>query len=445
MAADETWTWHLKIDFPFFGAGMMTPGSVVIPFLSTTIIVYGIIGPCLVSSGYFVKAYGFPDQGNSTRSFFLWPGIALLVFSAFAELFVRYDTLYRGVKGGVLELVGTCQHVIRVCRRRFGSKHTLSEKELLKNPVNDEPYGPQDLVPIYWWVSGLILSVIFTCAIMGFYFGMPVYQTIVSVILAFIMAFVGIQAAGETDINPTGSVAKMSQLIFAGMPGDSTAAIQKNNLMAGNITASAAAQSVDMVGDFKTGQIVGATPRSQFQTQLVGSFVAVGIAVGLFILFTDAYPCIIDQDMNAPCEFGLSGVWAWMSVTRLLTGGASLSRDCIIVTAIFAVVGVLGPFIRHFGLKKQYHIYFPSLGVMGLAMINSTPDVPLSMCIGWISGKIWHRVDPDKYYHYMYSAAGGMIAGQGVAAVLQAIFHLANVPGNVTAVSCIDQLVDNCP
>ncbi|KAI8150115.1 OPT oligopeptide transporter protein-domain-containing protein [Fennellomyces sp. T-0311] len=444
MAADATWAWHLRFDFPFYGAGLMTPGSVVIPFLVTTIIVYGIIGPCLVSSGFFVKAYGFVDTGDTARSFFLWPGIALLVLASFAELFVRYDTLYRGIKGGVLEIVF-------VTKRAFGhiSSLVLGKKTSysVTRPTthDDESYGPEELVPAWWWMTGLVLSIVFTCAIMGVYFGMPVYQTIVSVILAFIMAFVGIQAAGETDINPTGSVAKMSQLIFAGMPGPNIEQIQKNNLMAGNITASAAAQSVDMVGDLKTGQLVGAAPRAQFITQIIASFVAVGIAVALFILFTDAYPCIVSLDVNAECEFGLVGVWAWMSVTKLLTGGATLSHTCIIVTSVFAVVGALGPVLRHFLLPQKYHRYFPSLSVVGLAMVNSTPDVPLSMFIGWASGKIWKRIKPESYHLYMYSAAGGMIAGQGVSAILKAVFQLSGVEGNVTAVSCIEQLSENCP
>ncbi|KAG1219544.1 hypothetical protein G6F68_021395 [Rhizopus microsporus] len=72
----------------------------------------------------------------------------------------------------------------------------------------------------------------------------------------------------------------MSQLVFAKMPADNLQAVMKNNLMAGNISASAASQAVDMVGDLKTGQLVGASPRSQFWAQFVASFFAIAIAVG---------------------------------------------------------------------------------------------------------------------------------------------------------------------
>ncbi|CAO0790710.1 unnamed protein product [Mucor circinelloides] len=448
QSADATWGWNFKWDFPFFGAGLMTPGSTVNTFFITSIIVYGIIGPCLVQSGYFVQAMGITTKGATTTSFFLWPGIALMVLTSFAELFVRYDTLWRGVKGGVLGLYHGCINAYLLFKTHI-LKKDLSEKELLHiNPPldEDEIFAEKELVPAWWWILGVFISIIFTCAIMGEFFGMPVYQSIVAVILGFVLSFVGVQAAGETDINPTGSIGKMSQLIFAGMPSDTINQVRKNNLMAGNISASAAAQAVDMVGDLKTGQLVGASPRSQFWAQFVASFFAIGIAVGLFILFAEAYPCVTSTDLNEECEFGLVAVKAWYNVTLLLTGGGEkLTRESIILTGVAAAVGVLAPFVREFLVPKKYHRYFPSVSAIGIAMINTSPEVPLSMFIGWVAGKVWKRVDPVAYEKYMYSTAGGMIAGQGISALLQAVFKLSNVAPYPYTGSCIEGLLENCP
>jgi uncharacterized oligopeptide transporter (OPT) family protein len=238
----------------------------------------------------------------------------------------------------------------------------------------------------------------------------------------------------------------MSQLIFAKIPASSIDQVRKNNLMAGNISASAAAQAVDMVGDLKTGQLVGASPRSQFWAQFVASFFAIGIAVGLFILFANAYPCIISPDINADCEFGLVAVVAWYNVTLLLTGGGEpLTKAGIIVTAVLAVVGFIAPFVREYAVPKKYHRYWPSISAVGIAMINTQPEVPLSMFIGWIAGKIWKRVDPVAYDNYMYSTAGGMIAGQGISAILQAVFKLGGVAPYPYVGSCMYQSIDYCP
>ena len=238
-----------------------------------------------------------------------------------------------------------------------------------------------------------------------------------------------------SDINPIGSIGKMSQLIFAGMPADNINQVRKNNLMADNISASIAAQAVDMVGDLKTGQLVGASPRSQFWAQFVASFFAIGIAVGLFILFAEAYPCVTSTDLDLECEFGLVAVTAWYNVTLLLTGGGEkLTRESIILTGVAAAIGVIAPFVREFLVPKKYHRYFPSVSAIGIAMINTSSKVPLSMFIGWVA-----------YENYMYSTAGGMIAGQGISALLQAVFKLSNVAPYAYTGSCIYGLLENCP
>lgn len=446
--ADEVWQWIFRWDFPFFGAGLMTPGSTVLSFFISTIVVYGIIGPVLYNNGTFVAPFGFNAKGDTTNRFFLWPGIALMALTAFTELFLHYDTLWRGAKGGVMELKLATMRSVNWFRR-IVLRSTLSEEQNNKYNAEadeDEIFKRDELVPTWWWVGGTFLSIIFTCAIMGEYFGMPVYQSILAVFLGFILSFVGIQASGETDINPVGSIGKMSQLVFARMPAHDLKQVMKNNLMAGNISASAASQAVDMVGDLKTGQLVGASPKSQFLAQFIASFFAIGIAVGLFILFAEAYPCIIQPDVDVVhCEFGLVAVTAWQKVAQLLTGAAEpVSRGSIIATAICAVAAVVLPLCRHFFLPQKYHVYFPSISAIGIAMINPQPEVPLSMFIGWLGGQIWKKVDPAAYDDLMYSTAGGLIAGQGISAILQAVLKIAGVEANIVTGSCIAGQ-ESCP
>ncbi|RCI06803.1 hypothetical protein CU098_013845, partial [Rhizopus stolonifer] len=449
MSMDFDWGWYFKWDFPFFGAGLMTPGSTVITFFVSSVVVYGIIGPLLVANGTFVAPLGFAAAGDTTNRFFLWPGIALMALSAFTELFIHYDSLWRGIKGGAKEIQFGIMRGVNWFRR-IVLKSSISQEEHAKYESKmdeNDIFTPEQMVPAYWWVGGTFISIIFTCAIMGRYFGMPVYQSIIAVILGFILSFVGIQATGETDINPTGSIGKMSQLVFARMPAENQSAVMKNNLMAGNISASAASQAVDMVGDLKTGQLVGASPRSQFLAQFVASFFAIAVAVGFFILFAQAYPCIILPDEQVEkCEFGLVAVTAWKNVTLLLTGnGAPLSKGSIAATIVCAIAAVVLPLVRHFLVPQKYHRYWPSVSSIGIAMINPNPEVPVSMLLGWIGGKIWKRYKPDSHEDLMFSVAGGMIAGQGISALISAIFRISNVPGYVVTATCPYGDIASCP
>ncbi|KAI7897028.1 OPT oligopeptide transporter protein-domain-containing protein [Mucor mucedo] len=448
ITADLTWSWFYRWDFPFFGAGLMTPGSTCVSFFLSSLVIYGIIGPCLVVNGYFVKAKGYTDLGPTTQSFFLWPGIALMVLTSFAELFVRYKSLWRGVKGAGIGIYEGAYTAIIYFKTHIMKKPLSDKEHKVLHPERDEDeiFEDDELVPTWWWACGVFVSIIFTCVIMGEFFHMPVYQSIVAVLLGFIFAFVGVQASGETDINPTGAIGKMSQLVFTGFKADDIIQLQRNNLMAGVISAAASGQSVDMVGDLKTGQLVGASPRSQFAAQFIASFFAIGVSTGLFILFATAYPCVISPDINAKCEFDLISVKAWYNVTKLLTGDSDpLTKAGINVTIICGVFGLVAPFFREFVVPRRFHRFFPSISAIGISMINSSPEIPMSMFMGWVGGKIWKRVNPVAFDNYMYSAAGGMVAGQGISAILTAIFKLTKVEGPVFFASCPYGEIGECP
>ncbi|CAM0135575.1 hypothetical protein VKS41_005225 [Umbelopsis sp. WA50703] len=434
MNADETWGWSFTWDMPFFGAGLMTPGSTVWAFFFGELLAFGIVGPILTTKGFLINSYGFSKLGPTAQSFFLWPGIALMVFASFTEVLVRYKSLWNGFKQAGIEM----KKIYRKLLKKTSGTDPL-------DIVPDEQYTEDELVPMTWWVGGTILSSIMTCAVMGRLFGMEVYQSILAIVLAFILSFVGLQAAGETDINPTGAIGKVTQLIFSPIPANSLQQLQKNNLSAGNISASAASQAVDMVGDLKTGQLVGASPRSQFYAQLVASFFAIGISVGLFILFAKAYPCVISQDENEKCQFGLIAVIAWKNVTLLLTGGESIPKESLIVTGVCAALGVIFPATKFFFVPEKYHRYWPSISAIGVGFINTGPEVPIAMVIGWCAGKIWKRLRSTQYDDFMYAVAGGMIAGQGISAILKAVLTIGGVPQWSTAISCIEQDAANCP
>lgn len=148
--------------------------------------------------------------------------------------------------------------------------------------------------------------------------GMLSGEGILSFLLAFLFSFIGVQSAGDTDINPISAVAKASQIIFGGVSkgsGASEANGQRVNLVAGAVAGGAAAQATDMVGDLKTGHLLGAKPKVQFAAQLFGATISLFLAPGLFILFTAASPCIITGEDR--CTYSAPSVAAWAAVAKV--------------------------------------------------------------------------------------------------------------------------------
>ncbi|KAJ3342395.1 hypothetical protein HDU93_002511 [Gonapodya sp. JEL0774] len=393
--ADVTWGFYFTPNFAFFGAGLITPPNVVFSFLAGSFIAYGIGGPIMLDNGYLVSALGWGRTGNgSAQSWWFWPGMALMLVTAFADIAVHWRVVWHAMRSFAINGVD------RLEAWREGGKAV--------DPVPDYLQ-----IPFSWWAGGLTCSVTLTCSIMGFYFGIPLGQSILALIFAFFLSIVGAFAAGQTDINPISTLAKVVQLTFAHMPASSLQDLQRSNLLCAAVTSSSACQSVDMLSDLKTGHIVGASPRSQFLAQLVGSFFAVIMNVSLFVLFAKAYPCIvIIQDT---CEFGLSPVLSWQNVTILLTQNPSIPLSSIITAAgcsVLACVYVFGKSL----IPTKYEPYLPNLNAAGLGFLVPQPSTPLAMALAVVLGWLWERHHKKSHDKFRSAVAAGAIAGVGIVA-----------------------------
>ncbi|KAG0361667.1 hypothetical protein BGZ54_009028, partial [Gamsiella multidivaricata] len=431
MNADAIWQWNFTWDWAFFGAGLMTPGSTVFSFLLGELIAFGIAGPLMTDAGYLTGRAGFkqplPPAVGSAQSWFLWPGVGMMVFTAFSELGVRGPALYHGIKGGVLE----CRNMIRKWQKKAA---LVNNSDYVSKDTTPE----HELIPTSWWIGGLLVSGLLTVLVMYFNFHVPVYATIGAIIISFLLAFVGLQASGETDINPTGAVAKVTQLVFSRIPNVDIKVVQKTNLMCANIAASVCSQSVDMVGDLKTAHLVGASPRAMFLGQSIGSVFAIAVAIPLFLLYTQAYPCVLNQDIPN-CPFAVPAVTAWQSVALLLTGEGKIPRESMILTFVCCALGVINVVVRHKFVPDRLKPYWINLNAVGLGFISPTPAIPVAMLVGWTAGEMWKRWGIRSHERLMYSVSAGLIAGVGIAGLINAAMTIGGLKGADILAGCGDE------
>ncbi|KAF9431821.1 hypothetical protein BGZ76_011662 [Entomortierella beljakovae] len=431
MGADSAWGWTFTWEYSFFGAGLMTPGSTVVSFCVGQIIAFGIAGPLMVSNGYLTAKNGFPlpPAVGSAQSWFLWPGLGLMIFSSFSELGAQGPTLWRAIKSGV--------HQGRNQIRKLQKKDPV-HSDLIQ--TSNDPTPKEELIPTYYWAIGVSASALLTILVMGLQFHVPVYATIGCLILSFLLAFVALQASGETDINPTGPVAKVAQLVFARIPNDDIKIVQKTNLMCANIVASVCSQSVDMVGDLKTAQLLKASPRAMFWAQIVGSVFAIAIAIPLFLVYTSAYPCILDGSDAAikTCKFAAPSVNAWANFCKLLTGTGKIPSSSLYLTIAFAILSILNVYVRVKLLPDSWKPYWPNLNAMGIGFINPTTYLTFAFALGWTVGAIWKKINFKHHERLMYSVAGGLIAGAGIGGLITAALTIGQVPGANVLVGCGD-------
>ncbi|KAG0345122.1 hypothetical protein BG005_001449, partial [Podila minutissima] len=414
MNADAKWGWFFSWDFAFLGAGLMTPGSTVFSFMAGSITAFGIAGPLMTDAGYLWGKGSFSRPPTaalttvaSAQSWFIWPGIAMMVFSAFTELGVNWRSLYFSI-----QVVGReGRNIIR----------KLSKKEPLAvetgAQVCKDTTPQHELIPTSWWVGGLLVSTLFTILVMYFNFQVPVYASIGVVILSFFLAFVGLQSTGETDINPTGAVGKVTQLVFSRIPGAEIQIVQKTNLMCANIA-----------------QLPKASPRAMLGAQIIGSVFAIVIAIPLFLLYVDAYPCILVEGM--PCQFPTPAVTAWASTCKLLTGGGTIPKESLIATIVLGLLSIANVIIRAKFLPDSWKPYWINTNAFGLGFVNTGVNVPCCMLIGWVAGQVWLKFGKASHGRLMYSVSAGLISGIGIAGVIKAALTVGEIEGKNVLAGC---------
>ncbi|KAJ3083535.1 hypothetical protein HK102_001025, partial [Quaeritorhiza haematococci] len=446
MAADQIWKWRLELGLAFLGAGMLIGTNTAASYLTGSVMSWAVVGPILLATGTVSNSFGFPTINGreeinpeefrrqiSAQYFLLWPGVTIMIVSSFAELGVRWRTLVRGFAG----LFQQTKSLVR--KKGAGSDSTLvgasgqgqgGKVSTIDGEEEEDPALPHEQVPFLWWSVGLLVSTLFTIIVLTVLFKVAIYESFMAILLGFLLAFVGVQASGETDINPTGSIGKVSQFVFAAFWKPDKVSMLRTNLIAGDVAAACAAQTVDMVGDLRTGHLLRASPRSQFLAQACGSLLAVFLSTGLFMLFGTSYPCFLRiLKPGETCQFQAPAVASWTAVSVALTSGIDKtvpvgSAWISLGAAIFCILYTVAKY-RFVPLK--YRGYLLSLNALGIAMVNPQPYIGLTMMIGSLIDTIWKRRFPQTHEMLMFAVASGLIAGEGIGGIVEAIYALAGL------------------
>ncbi|KAJ2817258.1 OPT super [Coemansia furcata] len=253
---------------------------------------------------------------------------------------------------------------------------------------------PRFLVPAWVTWGGLVASTFLCMGIVKALFDIPMYDTLIAVVLALPLAVLGVRALGETDLNPVSGIGKVSQVVFAGiMPGNLV-----GNLVAGGIAEAGAQQAGDLMQDLKTGHLLNASPRAQFVAQMIGSVFSVFVTAGAYLLYNKVYP------IPGP-QFPVPTAQVWLDMARLVNGHPLPPHVWPFIAAfaiLFAVLPAAAVVLKSSG--KEYVAigpwtvrtstllhWWPS-GIAFAIGIYNTPNFTLMRVIGAISTAVFAEV-----------------------------------------------------
>lgn len=379
------WGFSLLISPLMFGAGILIGPRVGTSLLLGAILGWGLVGPWVQGQGW--APGGIMRYADGPRGWLLWPGVAIMIADAFANLALSWRTILNTFKPGGAALAD-----------------------------GDELEPEHMRIPNSWWIIGLGVASAITMVVSHSVFGIPWWMTLIAVAMSSVLAMIATRSTGETDINPIGGMGKVTQLVFGAVaPGQAD-----TNILAAGITSAGASQSGDMMQDLKTGRLLGASPRNQVIAQLVGILVGIPICAGVYKIFDSAYEIGVDESFPAPAA------QAWKAMAELLSGGFDqLPPHAVPAIIAGALFGIALPVIRKF--VKPAAPFVPSSLAMGIAFIVPA-YYSVAMFLGSMILVVWKRLSPASAAALAIAVASGLIAGEGLTGVLAAIESIAGVP-----------------
>lgn len=360
-----------------FGVGMLVGIRICIWMLIASMITWKILAPWLVASGIAkATAVSFGMTKHlAAKAYYpvlmrwlMWPATVLLVMAGLTALMLRW----------------------RIAVASFKSLGLATNSE-------QEGFSTRVLA-----ISGLILTLALILVQKFSILNVHPMLTIIGIVLSFFLAVVGIRAAGETGIGPVSVMGSMTQVVF-GVISPGNAAV---NMATSGATGCIAAQSQDVMFDYKTGHIIGANPRHMTVAQLVG--LPIGAAmVTIFLPFMLAsYKLGAAEGLPAPTAF------KWKAFADILTKGfAALPQGVLIAMLIAAIAGVILAIVEYaFGSS----IYIPSSMAIGIAMLLPSFYV-INIALGGIFYWFWKLADDNFEWStqkkYGIAIASALIAG----------------------------------
>jgi OPT family oligopeptide transporter len=230
-------------------------------------------------------------------------------------------------------------------------------------------------------------------------FGLSYLETLLAIAISLPLMLIGIRVLGETDNGPVSVTANSLQIVF----GLIFPAQVAHNMIAAGIAGNANAQAEGTMQDFKTGQILGSTPRVLTWVQLAAVPVgAAGVAI-MYPLLVAKYG-IGPDGLVAPTGLKFANMAVFMS-----EGLSAFPAGALPATAVAIALGVL---ITIVGLRWNVP-WLPSPAGFGFGLILPG-TLNLMIGVGGILGWIWKRRARRRYEQYRFTVAAGLISGEAI-------------------------------
>lgn len=297
----------------------------------------------------------------------MWPGTGMLIAAGLTALLLKWRTLARTFS-------------------------TLSAGSI----AGDE-------FPLRWVTIGSLLATGALMIIQSALFGLPVWLSFISAALSAPLMLVGLRVLGETNWGPISQLTNVMQSVFAALaPGKLT-----TNLIASGTTGTVAVQSEAIMQCYKTGDMIGSTPKYLTYAQLMAAPIGAAAVAFTYPLYKSTYGIGGNGGLSSPISIRIAGF-----ADVLSKGFDTLPKYSLEFLVIGAVIGIL----ITLG-ESRWARWLPSPTGLGIGMMVPG-SVVFTMVLGGFMFSAWQRYDRKGSDRLGMPLASGLIAGEAIMAIV---------------------------
>lgn len=211
-------------------------------------------------------------------------------------------------------------------------------------------------------------------------------------------------------------------------------------LICGAVAMMTGTQIEELTVDYKIGMFLNVPIRQQWLAQMLGCVIAVFLAPAMFVVYAKAYPCILDASAVS-CVFGVPAAITKGMIPLAFFKGSMIARSSWIFGIVAGVVTVGVQYLRFWARqtgRTRLRRWVPNMLLVGLGVVLGGFQIAFGMMIGSVIAWLWLRKWPRTHAVYLLPIAAGMITGESIAGIFNAVLEICKVSGSYhgTSVGC---------
>ena len=255
--AANVWLWTLNPSLAYVGQGIIMGVETTTHMTIGAILGWAVLSPLAKFKGWAPGPVD--DWEHGSKGWIVWVSLAImlvdavvsLAYVAFRPLFGdKMPSLLDSAKHRILDSKAMRflrrssgpdyapvreddEHDSQSLYRPSGEDHTVLDGE----SEDDGDAPPEQRISARVVSVGLVSSILLCVATIHLVFGdlVPLYATVIAVLMALVLSIMGVRALGETDLNPVSGISKLAQLFFALIIPQSNPSSVLINLVAGAV------------------------------------------------------------------------------------------------------------------------------------------------------------------------------------------------------------------